>query len=378
MAWIESHQDLRTNPKAKRLARMLDVPLAQAIGHLHMLWWWALDHAFDGDLHRFDAYDVADAAGWDGDADRFVRALIACGPRGASGFLDGEPGDNSTWQLHDWHEFTDAMRSKREASEKAHHARWHKNRNEQVPGCRFCDAVAMPPQSDRNADADENAMRSQCADPQSADAPTRARTDAPEPEPEPGPTGTDRTDPTPPRAPDDFPPPPTTPPHDDGGGSTATPQDQTRDLAGRVGLTRLPKRLPTDLTDTLGRCLAADWTIDDLAKAIADEGTAGVTAHAPWLTARLAKLAGQPSPAAARRRQQAIVDRQRAEWAAGDAALTESDDRMADARTLVDSLDPDVRADYEAKVLAGAKAPHLMPKLTLMLEVAELARQDGR
>ena len=240
MAWIESHQDLRTNPKAKRLARQLDVPLAQAIGHLHMLWWWALDHAFEGDLHRFDAYDVADAAGWDGNADTFVHALITCGPRGASGFLDGDPNDNATWTLHDWHEFTDAMRSKREASEKAHHTRWHKNRHEQVPGCRFCDADAMPPQSDRKQSADADDVRSQCAAPQSAYAP------------EPGPTG---TNPTPPRTRDDdleLPPPPAKP---KGGG------DQIEDPLQHPVVTDLPAKhqraIANDTPQARGRLTAA-------------------------------------------------------------------------------------------------------------------------
>ena len=50
MAWIKSQQVLREHPKLKRLARRLEVSVPAALGHLHMLWWWALDYAQDGDL----------------------------------------------------------------------------------------------------------------------------------------------------------------------------------------------------------------------------------------------------------------------------------------------------------------------------------------
>ena len=36
-----------------KLARRLGVSLPAAIGHLHLLWWWAMDYAQDGDLTRW-------------------------------------------------------------------------------------------------------------------------------------------------------------------------------------------------------------------------------------------------------------------------------------------------------------------------------------
>jgi hypothetical protein len=45
MAWIEAHQELAHHPKIRRLARELGVPKAQAIGHLLMLWLWAVSYA---------------------------------------------------------------------------------------------------------------------------------------------------------------------------------------------------------------------------------------------------------------------------------------------------------------------------------------------
>ena len=102
MAWVPSHTELREHPKTKRCARMLGAPRAQMIGHLHMLWWWALDYAKDGDLSRYDAADIADAAEWAGDPGAFVDALAGCGARDQHGFLEREGG---RLLLHDWGEY---------------------------------------------------------------------------------------------------------------------------------------------------------------------------------------------------------------------------------------------------------------------------------
>jgi hypothetical protein len=110
MAWIESHQTLRDHPKLMRLARLLDVPRTSAAGLLHFLWWWALDHAEDGDLSDFDALDLALAAGWEGDPDTFVKALEDCGPGERAGFLACSDGRRV---LHDWHDYAGKLVDRR-------------------------------------------------------------------------------------------------------------------------------------------------------------------------------------------------------------------------------------------------------------------------
>lgn len=99
MAWIESHQDLRNHPKVARLRRLLDIDLPRAVGTLHLLWWWALDHAEDGDLREYDALDIADACCWDGDPDALLKALVDCGPGERCGFVGVIDGH---YELHDW------------------------------------------------------------------------------------------------------------------------------------------------------------------------------------------------------------------------------------------------------------------------------------
>lgn len=107
MAWIESHQELRDHPKVKRLARLIGTSVPAALGHLHCLWWWAMDYADDGDVSRYDEFDLAEAALWDGDATTFVKALQSCGPGGTSGFLDDS-------QLHDWWDYAGKLVERRQ------------------------------------------------------------------------------------------------------------------------------------------------------------------------------------------------------------------------------------------------------------------------
>lgn len=105
MAWIKSSQELARHPKVKKLARILGINVPQAIGHLHLLWWWALDFAQDGDLSSYEPEDIAEAAGWEGDAAEFVKALVdAKGPSG-HGFLDDDDG----LRVHDWEEYAGAL-----------------------------------------------------------------------------------------------------------------------------------------------------------------------------------------------------------------------------------------------------------------------------
>lgn len=109
MAWIESHQTLKDHPKTRRLARYLKISVPAAIGHLHCLWWWALDYAQDGDLSKYEPADIADAAMWEGDAEEFVAALVK------AGFLDQ---DNEDLRIHDWDEYTGRLIAEIETKKK--------------------------------------------------------------------------------------------------------------------------------------------------------------------------------------------------------------------------------------------------------------------
>jgi hypothetical protein len=103
--WIQSHQELGRHPKTRRAARQLQTSVPALIGHLHLLWHWCLDFAPHGDLARYDAEQIAEAALWEGDAAQFVQAMTDCG------FLD--VADNA-FTVHDWSEYSGRLIQQRE------------------------------------------------------------------------------------------------------------------------------------------------------------------------------------------------------------------------------------------------------------------------
>ena len=107
-AWIESHQSLLTHRKTMRAVTALKVDRYKFIGHLHALWWWALDNVEDGDLSRLHDSEIAAAAGWSKvRATEFVVALTE------AGFIDAE-----TKHLHDWEDYTGKLIDRRRRNAK--------------------------------------------------------------------------------------------------------------------------------------------------------------------------------------------------------------------------------------------------------------------
>lgn len=90
--WIESHADLIDHPKLNELCFVLSIKKHEAIGHLHLLWHFAMKYAWrDGDLRRFTARVICEAVGWDKDHDTFINALRETGWIEKEGFM-----------IHDW------------------------------------------------------------------------------------------------------------------------------------------------------------------------------------------------------------------------------------------------------------------------------------
>lgn len=105
MAWIESHQSLSRHKKTLKTAGRLAVDRHKLIGHLHELWWWALDNVgVDGRLDGMSSYEIALAAQWDGDPKEFVDALID------GGFIDNIDG---CLVLHDWYDYAGKLIERR-------------------------------------------------------------------------------------------------------------------------------------------------------------------------------------------------------------------------------------------------------------------------
>ena len=118
MAWIKSEQAIASHPKTLMLAKRLDISVAEAIGHIHLLWWWALDYCKDGYITRYRDY-IPMAAQWEGDGETFTKALIEFG------WVD-EVDDELV--IHDWMEWTGKLETVRQAdAERKRKARNSKN-----------------------------------------------------------------------------------------------------------------------------------------------------------------------------------------------------------------------------------------------------------
>ena len=94
MAWIELHTNLPRHPKTMQLQERLRMKAPTVIGHLCLLWMWALENAPDGRLNRMDAKALAKICQIPARrAEEFLDALLACG------FLDR---DEDGLVIHDW------------------------------------------------------------------------------------------------------------------------------------------------------------------------------------------------------------------------------------------------------------------------------------
>lgn len=129
MAWIQSHQELARHPKTRRLARALGVSIPCAVGHLHMLWWYALDFAEDGDLTAHAQEDIADACMWDGDPGILWHGLIT------TGFVDCDEDEdgNEISVIHDWYEYAGKLIERRKTDAERKKSARHPAPSETTP-----------------------------------------------------------------------------------------------------------------------------------------------------------------------------------------------------------------------------------------------------
>ena len=102
MAWIKSDQSLANHPKLILLARELGITKVKALGHLHLLWYWVLEYADDGELKYLDL--LPDACEWEDDPQKFIDALIKYE------FID-QIGEK--YVIHDWLDYSGAFYEKK-------------------------------------------------------------------------------------------------------------------------------------------------------------------------------------------------------------------------------------------------------------------------
>jgi len=164
MAWIELHQALCTHRKLYDLADHLAISRAQAVGHLTLLWCWALDNAPDGTLGGVRDSVLARAADWSGDAQAFSNALES------AGFVD-RSGDEL--MLHDWADYGGKLCGKRAANAKRMRELRQAHREidaDNTEGAARADGVqrtcnAQPPHVQRTCNAREEKRREENQEP---------------------------------------------------------------------------------------------------------------------------------------------------------------------------------------------------------------------
>lgn len=87
------------HPKMKRLAKLMAIPLSHAVGLVEKLFHSTAKHAIHGDIGKYDDDTISDCCGWEGEATRFVNALVE------SRWLD--KCEVNRFIVHDWHEHCD-------------------------------------------------------------------------------------------------------------------------------------------------------------------------------------------------------------------------------------------------------------------------------
>lgn len=100
MAWIKIYNNLPNNPKTYSASELLKIDRVQVVGHLVMLWTRVSLAAEDGDLTKWGVKGIAEEAGWKGDPEEFVEALIH------SGFIDLTGTKRKRYYyVHNWIEY---------------------------------------------------------------------------------------------------------------------------------------------------------------------------------------------------------------------------------------------------------------------------------
>ena len=139
MAWIESNQEVGRHPKTKKLARLLEVSVVSAVGHLHYLWWWALDFTQDGYIGKYDEFEIAEACMWEGEHQLFIDALLQ------AGFVDKT---ESGLLIHDWFDYAGRLIIQKDIKKEKNNERVKRFREKSKKTCNadvmLCNAPTVP------------------------------------------------------------------------------------------------------------------------------------------------------------------------------------------------------------------------------------------
>lgn len=96
MVWIRSDSSLAYHRKLDKLSMDMRMTRREAVGSLHLLWWWAAEHSQDGLLPRLTDVQIAAFCDHQNEPERFVATLVE------TGFIDKTP---DGLRIHDWEQW---------------------------------------------------------------------------------------------------------------------------------------------------------------------------------------------------------------------------------------------------------------------------------
>lgn len=137
MAGAKIEQGTLTHRKTLRLKGLLGIGVAQAVGHLTMLWVWAASSTKDGSLAGMTPTEIAEVSGWAGEPADFLAAMID------AGYIDEAPGG---FRLHDWAENTGQIEAeaRREAARERQRRFKERKRAEKATEAARAEASKVP------------------------------------------------------------------------------------------------------------------------------------------------------------------------------------------------------------------------------------------
>ena len=107
MPWIKSDEALASHPKLTLIASDLGISKVEALGYLHLMWYWVLKFCDDGNITKYiDIFPTE--LGWRGDSDLFINTLVK------RGFIDESK--TKKYTIHDWLDYSGKYFEKKEAN----------------------------------------------------------------------------------------------------------------------------------------------------------------------------------------------------------------------------------------------------------------------
>lgn len=107
MPWIKSDEALASHPKLTLIASDLGISKVEALGYLHLMWYWVLKFCDDGNITKYiDIFPTE--IGWKGDSDLFIDTLVN------RGFIDKTK--HGKYTIHDWLDYSGKYFEKKEAN----------------------------------------------------------------------------------------------------------------------------------------------------------------------------------------------------------------------------------------------------------------------